>query len=36
MERRRVKALGNSVVPVIPETIGNAILASRAEQRRAA
>jgi DNA (cytosine-5)-methyltransferase 1 len=32
----RLKSLGNAVVPQIPELIGNAILASLAEQRAAA
>jgi hypothetical protein len=30
MDRRRIKTAGNSVVPQIPELIGNAILASEA------
>jgi site-specific DNA-cytosine methylase len=36
VERRRVKALGNSIAPPIPEAIGNAILASLAEKKEAA
>jgi DNA (cytosine-5)-methyltransferase 1 len=32
----RLKALGNAVVPQIPELIGRAILASLAEQKEAA
>ena len=36
MERRRVRALGNSIVPQIPQAIGRAILASLNEQARAA
>jgi hypothetical protein len=32
MDRRRIKALGNAVVPQIPESIGHAILASIAVQ----
>lgn len=36
MERRRVKALGNSIVPQIPEAIGRAILASLETERIAA
>jgi DNA (cytosine-5)-methyltransferase 1 len=32
----RIAALGNAVVPQIPELIGRAILASLEEQRRAA
>jgi DNA (cytosine-5)-methyltransferase 1 len=31
MERRRVKGLGNSIVPVIPEAIGRAILSAIAD-----
>lgn len=36
MERRRLFGLGNAVVPQIPELIGRAILASLAQQRKAA
>lgn len=36
MERRRLFALGNAVVPQIPELIGRAILASLREERAAA
>ncbi len=35
MERARIGALGNAVVPQIPELIGNAILASLAEREAA-
>jgi len=36
MERRRIKPLGNAVVPQIPEIIGRAILAAQAQMRIAA